>query len=486
MQKLMLFLGACLAAVSMTFGAWFDNPIVARVDAGYAGNFAYYMNLSEDGRYLMVNLHAGKAGFPVRLYDTADLNAGTDGASGLVIGEAFGDGSWKGGAISSKLGLMIPGSSRASGADYVSLSVPAKRWTPNVSAFSVSGLSDGGIDGMDFNPAGTVLYCNQSEGAQNKVFAYPTVDLMSAHSFGVPTEYIVSAVRRIRNVSVYAIGDKDIVYFGEGDVANGPKAVYALDPSTGFVAELVSDELRFVSNIMNVKVSGAGGDNPLLYVQTYSSGLYVYALAKDGMSVVSATPVKEFTAAEVAELCGSTVACNVASFEVSPDGRYAYLMGLSSTGLVTPVLTVIKSDWTSGAKRVDAKTLDGTEAFAVTEDTVVSELTLTADSTVQISAGVTLSVEKLVGSFVLTKKGLGALNFGKDVSADAVVIAQGVLGTIGCGTPIAAPSVTKSALLHVDASDASSISYSADVTADRFGALYYPDETAAFATKTTP
>ena len=66
-----------------------------------------------------------------------------------------------------------------------------------------------------------------------------------------------------------------------------------------------------------------------------------FALAPDGKFVLSATPVAEFTAAQVAAFCGSSVTCSVASFEVSSDGRFAYFLGLSQAGFESPALTVV-------------------------------------------------------------------------------------------------------------------------------------------------
>lgn len=337
----------CIASIHSLFGAWYDSPVVkAQVDIGHAGNYAYYINQSEDGRYLMVNTQSGNDNFPVQLYATADLNGAVGAASGLALGEAFGKdlfgtggNGWKGGAISAKLGVMIPGSGAptSGSAVYTALEVPATRWTANVNAFAVTGLGTASVDGMDFNPSGTKLYCNNKD-PQNRILAYPVTD---GHTFGTPAEFTVAAATRIRNLSVYSIGGKELVYFGEGNVGSGAKAVYVLDPATGLATALVTDATRFASNIMNVKLSGADTSAPKLYVQTESSGLFVYELAADGKSVLSATPVAEFTAAQVAAFCGSSVTCSVASFEVSPDGRFAYFLGLSQPGFASPSLTVI-------------------------------------------------------------------------------------------------------------------------------------------------
>ena len=341
---------ACLVALpcGSIFGApWFSSPALrGSVDIGYYGNYAYYINQSEDGRYLMVNTQSQNDDFPVQLYATADLNRLIGAASGMALGETFGKNlfgtggnGWKGGAISSKLGVMIPGSGAptSGSAVYTALQVPATQWTANVNAFAVSGLGTASVDGMDFNPAGTTLYCN-NQATRNKILAYPVTD---GRTFGTPVEFTVSAVNRIRNVSVYTIGGKELVYFGEGNVASGAKAVYVLDPATGSTTTLVTDATRFASDVMNVKVSNAGSAKPILYVQTETSGIFVYELAADGKSVLAATPVAEFTAKQVSDFCGAPVACSVASFEVSPDGRFAYFLGLSGNGFPSPALTVV-------------------------------------------------------------------------------------------------------------------------------------------------
>ena len=326
------------AVAGVAFGAWYDRPTVTgRLPVGHDDGGViqpHYMNMSEDGAYLLVDLASGgnaakRAAQPALLVRTSDFT---------LLGEAFatgdfdsGSAGWKGGAISSTLGLMIPGNGGETGAKYTSFDVPAESWTAGENAFALTGLADAGTDGLDFNADGTQLFVNQyASGSRNKILVYDTAALKTKHSLSLLTTRTFADinVNRIRNLSCYAIGGKDLVYFGEGENALGDKSVYVWDPSDDSVTALIDNDAALIDgDVMNVKVSGTTTASPKLYVLFDTGVIRIFTLAADGKSLASQTPVRGFTLQEVNELLG--VACastQYRNFEVSDDGETAYMI----------------------------------------------------------------------------------------------------------------------------------------------------------------
>ena len=360
-----LFAACMMFAMSglSVFAAWFDNPAVsATVNVGETGTDPHFINISEDGAFLLVDLHASNTASPVQLYSVAELLAASGTTNKLAMasakapdffGAGTGTGGWKGGAVSAKLGVAIPGSGKSSGALYTAFSVPSFGWMTNETAFALSGFGDAGFDGLDFNAAGTRLYVNQyASGNRNKILAYDTASLKSAHMLSLLSTKTVSEVTRIRNLSCYTIKGKDLIYFGEGAVSGSNNSVYVYDPAADAVTVLVTDATLFDGDIMNVKLSHVASGSPTLYVQTDNGRLHVFLLAPDGKSVTSAKPAKSFTPAQCAAFCGlSGVPSNASyvkfrNFEVTDDGSAAFFIFLNggASGVTSPGLCVVKSD----------------------------------------------------------------------------------------------------------------------------------------------
>ena len=339
------------AAAASAPAAWFDSPAVsASVGVGRAGTDPHYVNISEDSAFLLVDLHSSDTAFPVQLYSVAELLAADGATNGLAMasarapdffGAGDGAGGWKGGAVSAKLGVAIPGSGKSSGALYTAFSVPAFGWRTNETAFALSGFDDAGFDGLDFNAAGTRLYANQcASGGRNSILAYDTSSLKSAHALSLVSTKTVGEATRIRNLSCYTVKGRDLVYFGEGEVSGSNNSVYVYDPAADTVTALVTDAALFDADVMNVKLSHVASGCPTLYVQTDNGRLHVFLLAPDGKSVTSAKPVKSFTPAECAALCGlsgTPGSPKFRNFEVTDDGAAAFFMYADGS------LSVVKS-----------------------------------------------------------------------------------------------------------------------------------------------
>ena len=342
------------ALPTVALGAWYDTPTVkAKIDTGYEKSYTYGINLSEDGQFLMVNLGAADDTKPVQLYRTADLIAQWGETKGIKYGEVLGtslfgtgDNGWKGGAISSTLGLMIPGNGRVNYAIYTSLAIPNYAWTKNENAFLLSGLTDRGIDAMDFNAAGTRLYANQYKVAELKV--YDASALKTDHSLSCLKTITNIGVGRIRNLACYTIGGKDLVYFGEG-TGGGKVCVYdASDDSVTTISVPTAN-----GDISVVRLSGVASGSLKMYVLVDSGKLLVYALDATGKALAGADPVKAFDASSsptLAALAGvdawtSGVTPAYSSFEVTDDGAVAFLIAHDEAKKdgVSPMLCVIST-----------------------------------------------------------------------------------------------------------------------------------------------
>ena len=346
MKKTVVGFASVMLSV-LSFGAWYDGPVLkAKVDLGAYGHDEashrsdpHYISLSESGTYLMVNLNswAVEGKIPVKAFDVATLLAADGEASDSAIKswDAVKNLAWKGGAISEKWGVAVVGS----GSD-------------GSTTHSVLSLSDGTTgtvdlgrksDGLAFDAVGN-LYGNDSvSGSRNLVVRYAFTAL--AASGGTFTEKTFpTSLGRIRNVSVYTIGGRTLVFAGEGDSTAGTKGkVIAVDVTDAEWTEYAVVTTALANDIMNVKVSGISAGAPVLHVMTEAGEYAAYQLAADGRSA-TATALKTLSAADFNALFGTTVASGgFRSLEVTDDGSRAFLtVGQRYTELERTFLYVLR------------------------------------------------------------------------------------------------------------------------------------------------
>ncbi len=330
---------------------WWESPEVkASVDTGVnVGAAPHYMNKDEGDRFLLVTLHASHDAYPVHLYSIPRLVAAHGATSGIALASAkapdlFTSGTtsttngWKGGAVSDDLNIAFPGSGLAGGnALYTSLTTTNDLWVEgtigtwetNRTAFRITATGDYSFDGPDFSHDSSHLYSNRYQsGKRNLITRWVVGNLhASGQGFTLDREYGTS-VTRIRCVSVYYIGGKDLVYYGEGEDSMTSRPVYVFDPATETETQLLATLERTCGstgdNVMNVKVSGVGTGQMHLYVQCNDGMLFVYELDADGKSVGSL--VRTFSVAEMQDLAGVPTGSIFRNFEVTNDGRYAFLI----------------------------------------------------------------------------------------------------------------------------------------------------------------
>ena len=321
----------------------------------------HYINTSADGSLLLVDNSCQHWDYshPVQLYRVSDLLSRTgtvdgvdfavasQGAKDIFAGTiqdktATGPGGWKGGAVCGSVAVV--GNARSSGQHFASFSTsPAGgTWVENTSAFTLT-AGDFGFDSPDFNGDASALYTNDGT-TQNRFVKWTCADFLVAGATMTQAAAYSTSVKRMRSLNVYTVGGTDLVYYGEGgNDSTHPAKVYVWDTDGSEILLVDCSSALTESNkdITNVKVSGLGTTSPYLYVGTDGGELLVYQLAADGKSVSSATPVKSFTKAQIAAMCGRAALTSFRAFEVTPDGSTAFFALNASTTEPQGLLTVI-------------------------------------------------------------------------------------------------------------------------------------------------
>ena len=240
------------AVAGVAFGAWYDAPTVrAKVERPTAAD-PHYMNLSEDGQYLLLDLNA--ANNPARktlVYKTEMLALARGYCQPLHVIDQTLTGS-KGGALSAVRGVMIPGFGTASGLGYKAYSLADRADAGTaLASLTATGLV---LDGLDFSADGTKIYSNSyADGTRGNLVVLDAADLANV----VLKKPVVTGLVRVRSVNAYSIKDKDLVYFGEGAIEDGAAGkVVVYDAAADQVTELVADAARFTADVMCVKAGG--------------------------------------------------------------------------------------------------------------------------------------------------------------------------------------------------------------------------------------
>ena len=253
---------------------------------------------------------------------------------------------WKGGALTDQKMRLLTASAGAANSSLPLIGT----WTNNASVFGITndpGLFMANMDVMDFgrNFGTTQFLYTYSDyywgatntatprGYQQKIYKWEVLNLTSNGMGFASNAVYTTALQQLRNLDVYYIGGKDLVYYGEGQVGlAGAAKVCVLDTVTSNETVLVNATTNAMpSNVMNVKVSGVGLGQMYLYVQCDDGSLDIYELSADGLSVGNL--VKTFTPAEIKTLLGGVSFTNMRSFEVTNDGKYAFFSFFGSDGL---------------------------------------------------------------------------------------------------------------------------------------------------------
>lgn len=326
-------------------GAWWQKPVLKyREDTGAtsSGGGPHFMSKDESGQYLFF-----PSGFwpseKAVLYNISSLISATNDAGVAPLASAsssdYYGGSWtyawRGGGVSDDLGLIMPGNFQT----YLNTSLPLiPPWAQNVNVFTIT--NDSGyalISGLAFNHDSTKLYSCFYSGATNantsKLYEWNVGNLRKNGIGLFSNAWIQTSASYIHNLSVYNIGGRDIVYYGDGNTGT---TVYAYDTVARTESRLIADLPADAGNpdtgtnvIVNVKVGGVAVGQMHLYVQLDSGALYVYDLASDGRSVVGSC-VKSFTSSQITNLLGLTsdvwtgAAQHMRCFEVTDDEQYAF------------------------------------------------------------------------------------------------------------------------------------------------------------------
>lgn len=310
--------------------AWHENPTVkATVDVGYAGmTDPHFLAKSSDGQYIGVPLNYNTSA-PFKIWKVSTLLGKSGPVSDCACHSQSADGlsgsTWKGCAISSSLQYAVPAT--GNGSSYTSaLKLDASPWALGTTAFTIK-FGDKTTDAIAFGSDGKSLYSNDMS-ARGSIHKWTFDSIGQEQVLNNAKTFAETGISRIRNLSLYTMGDRDVLYFGEGDASAGTKGqVKYIDTSatTWTAGTIVTTALA--GDIMNVKLAGMASGAPVLYVATDAGEIAVYTLAADGVS--GATLVKTFVAADTARFCGlsqTPTAMKFRNFEVTDDGSAAFFM----------------------------------------------------------------------------------------------------------------------------------------------------------------
>lgn len=363
-----MVLAACLGFLGGSAFAkpWWSSPSL-KYDEQLVGIYGavdpHYMNKDESDQYLA--FATGSGGGTVYLYSIPSLIAGTSSNDVAPIAQGtqpdFWNTAWKGIAVSDDLRRVFTGQT-GSKPDHTSFPVTGP-WVKNVNTFNVTNdPTNVYFDGCDFGHSSQFLYSdvyasgNAAVPAKTSIVKWSVTNLLSNGIGLVSNTVVTTSLHRIRNVSSYYIGGKDLVYYGEGDDTLGvtTRKVCVYDFDLGTETELVTldrtAETGVVAadlDVMNVKVGGVGLGQMHLYVQCNDGAVYIYDLNADGKSVGAL--VKRFTAAQMKALVGDLSLPRIRNFEVTNDEKYAFVLNKPTSSNTDDVRTRLHIIWSGPA-----------------------------------------------------------------------------------------------------------------------------------------
>lgn len=351
MKKAFVVLSALSVACSAC-AAWYDNPTVkasAVVDAATGQSDPHFINKSSDDGLLMVNLNSEGHYCATVLFSIRDLKSAMGEVSGLgtaVVGTseaAYGD-NWKGGAISSDLKLMIPGSGLGSATSLIQ--TDKTDWSKGDGLYPLTFGDSHKPDGLDFGTGSTCLYSNADGGSVLYRWMLPAVPYQSDANVLTVSASKQTSASRIRNLSVHRVNGRELVYYGEGSGTTG--RVWAMDVTDADANNWIeyevvaSGELGEFKDITNVKLSNENSAVPVLYALSDSGKLAVCQLTDDGTDVLRV--VRIFQKDDINGF--ANVNDKFRNFEVSKDGSFAFFAHKTVAGVTT--IRVVSDSGESG------------------------------------------------------------------------------------------------------------------------------------------
>ena len=302
--------------------AWHDDPTIVKhipLAVNASGTIdPHFMNKAEDDSLLLVNLQASGDNAPTLLIDMANFSIRQP-----VAKPSQGYGAqWKGGAISASCKLALAGSGLSS--ETCAIATDGESWVKGVGLKPLATSNGYMTDGLDFSSDSQYVYSTEYEGGDRGKVARWTYNAATGQL--VFDKDFKTSLTRIRNISVHNVGGKDIVYCGEGTGTSAAAKVVAVDVSgsTWTETELSAGIAGLTGDITNVKLSNEDSANPVMYVLCDSGKLAVCKLAADGLSISEV--VKTFDAAALHALAGGTTSAKFRNFEVTKDGKTAFLV----------------------------------------------------------------------------------------------------------------------------------------------------------------
>lgn len=362
-----------LAAMALTVSAapWYESPTVratASIGAANGDTHPHFMNKAADDSVLAINLNADGDKVGTVFFRIADLLGANGEVSGLEMtpiqkpSDGYGN-SFSGIAVSSDLNLLLVGSTDRQ--QLCSMKTDVSEWSKISGLSSVTLPSGITMNGLDFGTRSTYLYSVlYTSGSRNKIvrWSYSSLDGSGDHMLEESGSITLSNLTRVRNISVYRVDGRELLYCAEGDGGASVCKVFVIDvtasdSSSWNVTELnVSGLTDFSGDIMNVKLSNENTVAPVLYVMSETGRLAVCELSSDGKSINSVKKI--FSAGEMIAFSGVATPpenkYTFRNFEVTQDGTAAFLLHRNGPATTVRVLRTVDSQAVSGVVRIGA------------------------------------------------------------------------------------------------------------------------------------
>ena len=251
---------ACLPASA----AWYDDPsIIKKVPLAVNASGTvdpHFMNKSEDDSLLLVNLQASGDNAPTVLIDMKALADKSTAVNDVTIrrpvakpSEGYGA-EWKGGAVSAKLGIALMGGGLSS--ETCALTTGDGKWVKGIGLLPLSTSNGMKTDGLDFSADSSFVYSTEYDGGDRGKIARWTYDKPNGRLVFVKD--FQTSLTRIRNISVYTVDGKELVYCGEGTGTSAAAKVVAIDVSGDTWTEtVVSPSCTFSATAASSRYAGS-------------------------------------------------------------------------------------------------------------------------------------------------------------------------------------------------------------------------------------
>ena len=346
----MMFLGTSVSAATF----WWDEPEVVRTVAlGVSGQAPAPMVCAAAGRRLFLPLANGNDEATGFVFDvsTLTLRRGGDGKLLATTPAALGfTGGWGAVAFDTRHGWLVSGAFAAQAETQV--------WQKDASSCDAVYSGGAAFTAGDFSADGTTFYSNETGTGRLQVWTV-SGRVPTGLTFTFSQAVASSQVNVLAGLSATAFDGATRLYYGEGAAAGGSVCVF--DAATMTETKLC-DLAGAAAPVARVRAVRLPAGAAFLNVFCTDGRAFIYALAADGLSLVSTSPLATVDLSTLVP--GGT---SYASVDVAPDGLSLFVapattganvlvaVRSSKWGLVDAVSPVTLFPWRDDAAQTTPK-----------------------------------------------------------------------------------------------------------------------------------